>query len=540
MENKRVAVYCRVSTDEQAEHGFSLSDQERKGRAQAVVKGLEVVRYHDANNGAYVDDGVSGTTPADERPALRQLLQDCRDKKIDAVCFTKLDRLARNAKLLLTLWDEIEEYGCTIFVTDESIDTSTAVGRLTRTLLASLAEFERDTILARTMAGKAEKMRRGEAWCSTAPYGYRYVPRDRATHTPGRYEIDDETAPTVQRIFEMMAGGMSTIKVAETLTREGVPTQKRDKTGHSVWQFGTIRQMVDNPTYVGKAPRGRHRVGPRKDKDDKVIPGKKSRIRVAIEDVTLLDVPAIVTPELAATAQEQMRRNRQQSRRNAKNDYLLGGGIIKCGICNHTMSGTIHGRAQLVYYRCSHTAANGSRVMHDVKGRDIEPAVWGALCDLLHNPDTILNSLEALADEGSDHAQKMDADVARLEREAGAVEQEENRLLDLYLKERIALEVYDTKAAALTARRQALHASITGLADQRDAAIAHTLPTGDVRAMCAQIARGLKKLTFEERQQTVRTYITRLTATREAVEMEGILPVSEGVAIAPNIAALPC
>ncbi len=535
MEKKRVAVYCRVSTDEQAEHGFSLSDQERKGRAQAVVKGLEVVRYHDANNGAYVDDGVSGTTSASERPALRQLLQDCRDKKIDAVCFTKLDRLARNAKLLLTLWDEIEEYGCTIFVTDESIDTSTAVGRLTRTLLASLAEFERDTILARTMAGKAEKMRRGEAWCSTAPYGYRYIPRDRATHTPGRYEIDDETAPTVRRIFEMMAGGMSTIKVAETLTREGVPTQKRDKTGHSVWQFATIGQIVDNSTYIGKAPRGRLRVV-----SGKTSTGKQKRTHTAPEDVTLLDVPAIVTPELAAMAQGQMRRNRQQSRRNAKNDYLLGGGLIKCGICNHTMSGTIHGRAKLVYYRCSHTAANGSRVMHGVKGRDIEPAVWGALCDLLRNPGTILNSLEALADEGSDHAQNLDADIARLEREAGAVEQQENRLLDLYLSGDMAKDAYQAKAAALTARRHALRASVTGLADQRDAAIAHTLPTGNVRAICAQIARGLEKLTFEERQQTVRTYITRLTATREAVEMEGILPVSEGVAIAPNIAALPC
>src|SRR5262249_46307896 len=153
----------------------------------------------------------------------------------------------------------------TVVVIEEAIDTSTSTGRLIRNVLGAIAEFERDTILARTMGGKRAKIARDEVLRTPASacYAYRYVLRQRGKDgddpeesrrgQPGRLEIIEDLRPTAHRIYELVAGGTSTIKVAELLTREGVPTQK----GLTKWSFGTIRQIIKNPTYMGKAPHRR-------------------------------------------------------------------------------------------------------------------------------------------------------------------------------------------------------------------------------------------------------------------------------------------
>jgi len=114
---------------------------------------------------------------------------------IDAVITLKMDRLARNLKLLLTIWDDLEACGCDVVTVKESIDTTIPTGRLIRNVLGAIAEFERDTILERTLAGKHVKVtQRGEVMRSTAPYGYRLIRRDRSSNTPGYLEVDTTTA----------------------------------------------------------------------------------------------------------------------------------------------------------------------------------------------------------------------------------------------------------------------------------------------------------------------------------------------------------
>ncbi len=83
MDTKRVGIYCRVSTDEQAESGYSLEDQNTRCRAQTVAKGWEGVGE------PYIDDGVSGTLGIAHRPALKRLVQDVHAGKIDAVITLK-------------------------------------------------------------------------------------------------------------------------------------------------------------------------------------------------------------------------------------------------------------------------------------------------------------------------------------------------------------------------------------------------------------------------------------------------------------------
>ena len=134
----RAAVYCRVSTTGQTpeNHVDAL-------RAFAAARGWTVTEF--------VDHGVSGAK--DRRPALDSLLAACRRRQVDVVAITKLDRLARSVHHLVALGRELETLGVDLVVLDQTIDTTTPSGRLLFHVLAAIAEFERDLIRDRVIAG---------------------------------------------------------------------------------------------------------------------------------------------------------------------------------------------------------------------------------------------------------------------------------------------------------------------------------------------------------------------------------------------------
>jgi putative DNA-invertase from lambdoid prophage Rac len=139
----RVALYARVSTTEQ-----STELQVRDLLAYAERQGWAVPPEL-----RFTDDGISGVR--DNRPALDRLRALARAGKVEIVLATKLDRLGRSVGMILRFWDEADASGVRVVVTDQGIDTSTAAGRLQRTMLAAVAEFEREIILERTQAGIA-------------------------------------------------------------------------------------------------------------------------------------------------------------------------------------------------------------------------------------------------------------------------------------------------------------------------------------------------------------------------------------------------
>jgi DNA invertase Pin-like site-specific DNA recombinase len=134
----RAAVYCRVSTT-----GQTPENQVDALRAFAAARGWTVTEF--------VDHGVSGAK--DRRPALDSLLAACRRRQVDVVAITKLDRLARSVHHLVALGREFETLGVDLVVLDQTIDTTTPSGRLLFHVLAAIAEFERDLIRDRVIAG---------------------------------------------------------------------------------------------------------------------------------------------------------------------------------------------------------------------------------------------------------------------------------------------------------------------------------------------------------------------------------------------------
>ncbi len=134
----KAAIYARVSTFDQ-----EPENQLQEVRSYCAARGWTVTEY--------VDRGISGAK--DKRPALDHLLADAKRRKLDTVVCWRLDRLGRNLKHLITLLDELQALGVAFVSLAEGIDATTPAGKLQMHILGAMAEFERERIRERVMAG---------------------------------------------------------------------------------------------------------------------------------------------------------------------------------------------------------------------------------------------------------------------------------------------------------------------------------------------------------------------------------------------------
>ena len=201
---EQIALYLRVSSEEQRERETIVLQREFLEQ-YCELYGLDVADI-------YEDDGVSGTIPLHERPGGRRLLEDAKESKFEAVLVSKLDRLGRTLLVIVDAHDRLQEAGGGVALISgrEPIDTSNPSGRLIFQMLASFAEYERETIGERTRAGQRRAHSRGRQM-GTIPYGYDIVERD------GAFVVVEEEAHMVREIVSNIAAGATLCSEAKRL-----------------------------------------------------------------------------------------------------------------------------------------------------------------------------------------------------------------------------------------------------------------------------------------------------------------------------------
>lgn len=300
-----IALYCRVSTDEQAQHGYSIGNQRERLEAFCVSQGWQNYQF-------YVDDGYTGTNM--DRPALKKMIRHIEKGEISTVVVYKLDRLSRKQKdVLFLLEDVFEANGVSFKSATEPFDTSTPLGKAMLGILAVFAQLERDTIVERVTSGRRRRVRTGKWYGGRVPFGYRWNAEDEVL------EIVPEQAELVKKVFSMYLQGNSYLSIADWLAA---------RTKDRVIDHSVIRDMLQRPVYTGHfnnagvLVRGNHE--------------------------------AIIDMETFERVQKEIQRRKEG--RAPLGNYLLSG-LLKCGVCGgpviHVIArGGKNNRIKYHYYAC--------------------------------------------------------------------------------------------------------------------------------------------------------------------------------------------
>lgn len=239
MIKKRVFIYVRVSTIEQAEEGYSLGEQEDRLKKYCEAMGWEVVKV-------YIDPGYSGGNM--ERPGLKEMISEIENGNADIVLVDKLDRLSRSQFDTLYMIQKIfMPNECAFVSRAEAFDTSTPFGRAMIGILAVFAELERERIKERMKEGKAGRAKEGKyRGGAYYPTGYDY------NEETGFLEINEYDAMQVREVFRLFNQRTPIYTIMNIMNEQGYTTSIGKGKGKGKWNETRIRKMLDNQTYIGK------------------------------------------------------------------------------------------------------------------------------------------------------------------------------------------------------------------------------------------------------------------------------------------------
>ncbi|MBF0570835.1 MAG: recombinase family protein [Candidatus Omnitrophica bacterium] len=368
MENRmKVAIYIRVSTDEQAHEGYSLEVQEEFLRKYAQNNGWKL--YCPKNDEIYRDD-ESGYSL--NRPALRQLLTDASQKKFDIVLVYKVDRCSRRLQDLLNLVDELESYGIALKSATEPYDTTTSAGKLMFQQLGSFAEFERNRIIERVIPGMKKSLEKGNWLGGYTPYGYTRNKEQKSL------DVNPKEAEVIKLIFSQYIQNKTVSYIAGYLTEKGYKSRLNGKFYPSL-----VCDILKNKLYMGILEWGRRTV-------DKAEKKKTGRTRIILGDprniiLTKGKHEPLISQEDFDLVQEKLVENRKGRKVRSNNAGYPLTGILYCGECNHRFRGAnvLAGRnttKRIRYYRCCGNSDHDANCKNlSIRSQYVESVVYEIL-----------------------------------------------------------------------------------------------------------------------------------------------------------------
>lgn len=469
----KVAIYTRVSTIEQAEEGYSISEQQDKLKKYCDIKDWKVARV-------YTDPGFSGSNV--NRPSLQQLISDCKNHMFDAVLVYKLDRLSRSQKDTLYLIEDVfNKNGVDFISLSENFDTSTAFGKAMIGILSVFAQLEREQITERMTLGRVGRAKAGKAmsW-SNCPFGY--------TIQKEIYEIDPFRAEIVKRIYRDYLAGISITAIKNNLNEEG-------HVGKNInWSYRTVRQILDNIVYAGYI----------KYKNE-IYPGLHRPI------VSLSDYKKV-------QAELEKRRITQAELHNPRpfrTKYMLSG-LMRCGYCNSVLQirTIIYRNGKRSHrYHCpsSKPHKNSPYKRHDfdcgfkfVRKTEIERLVIDEIKKLPLNMDKVINN-----QENKDVAKEIQAIKAELQQ----VEKKQDKLVDLYLLDNINVDELNKKNDELSKQKENLQKRLNSLTDNKKKEKIEDFIKN------AKEAKNIDKLDYEKQKVIVRNLVSGIKVFNDKVEI---------------------
>lgn len=462
-----IAVYARVSTAQQAEHGYSLETQIEACRKKAVEMGAVTIKE-------YIDDGYSGAYL--ERPALDSLRDAVAQKLHDAVIIYDIDRLSRDTMHLLLLTEEMEKNTKLIYVNSEY--NRTPEGQLFFEIRGSFAKYERIKIQDRFQRGKRGKLRKGLPISDHGVYGYDWDGTN--------YVINPQQAEIVRQIFGRyihLPGGYRTI--IDWLEKQGIPSPK----GLPRWSDYGMQQIIHRQMYTGE-------YYAYTTYNKKVSASHFERIPRDSSEWIPMSCPAIISKETFQQAQNKINRNKTQRIREVKKKALLSG-VLYCASCGRKLQACCDARRETPYefYQCyAVTQKDTSCQNHSVSAEVVDTMVWAIIEKVCKN-ETMLKKYLAQ----NQPTQKDDSSA--IQKELDGIEAKRNAIMAWFSANLITAEESTAKLTALKKQEQSLQEKLqTKKTD---------IPTDQI------VKDAKKKITHEQKRQFILQHIDKVILLRK-------------------------
>ena len=374
----RVALYIRVSGEEQKIKGLSLEAQQERLEAYAREKGWIVT-------GVYIDAAKTARKNMHKRAEFQKMIESVKRNEVDLLLFCRLDRWFRSVADYYKVMEILQAHGCDWKTIDEEYDTTSANGRLYINVKLSIAQNEADICGERIDVVFDSKIAHGTVVSGSCPFGYR-------VNGEKRLEVLPEEAVIVQDAFNHFES---------TVSQRGTIKYIRETYGVN-WCDATFRRMLLESLYTGIYDRG----------------GRKN------ENFC----PAIISREQFDKVQSLLKRN---SRSAPSGRVYIFTSILKCSECNHNMVGRVAGRNRAYYYRCNQHFQRG-RCSHKAEAREDVIEKW-----LFDNLESELNRVRLEWEVKAAEKKK-----AALRTDKAALKRKLTKLKELYVNELIDIEEY--------------------------------------------------------------------------------------------------
>ena len=417
----RAALYGRVSTQEQAQHGVSLDDQRERLKALATLEGWQIA-------GIYIDEGVSGGT--DNRPQLQNLMFDAKAGCFDLVAVTKVDRFFRNTRLLLDYIHTLKQYNVSFIANAEGIDTRNAgIGNIILALLAAIAEWERERIGERVSDCRMHLKAKGQWSSGRTLYGFRF------NNISKQMEICEPEAAAIRYAFSEFTrpeGSIGIVRLAEKMNETTYLTPRTfgKPIKNNFWTRGTILRMLHHPAYKG---------GP--------------------SELWKYKTPRIVEPEMWDMAQKRLSSNRHFKPSVATKTEFQG--RLVCGLCGHRLAVGYNNANRRVYEcpgrrKTNHLDGSERCTLPRFVAQELDQKLKAKVEELCNDPKLLLEYLKKYSDNLKSEQKRLSERLQPLDAEASQL-RDDMVILDARLEmKRITPAVYKDRMSNLQKRIQDL------------------------------------------------------------------------------------
>lgn len=438
--------YTRVSTTDQARHGFSLDSQIERCKDRA----MNTHGYKEDEIITLVEAGGSGDDP--NRPALNYALYLMEKGLGKKIIILHPDRLSRDNILQGIVSRKIWSLGVDIDFIEFDVDPNNPESMLMYNIQGSIAQYNKAKILANSKRGRIQKAKKGEIPSFKRLYGYSF------NQDIDMLEINESEEEIIKLMVDMLLNdGKSCNQIAKELSVRGI-----EAPNGNIWYQTTVTRILRNEDYLGTFYYGKSQVVQNN--------GKRKQVPRPKEEWIAVPIPPILDNEIFQKVQMQID-NMSKNKGRKSTSYLLKG-IAKCGRCGGAAGSGITSKVQAgtyKYYACRKKASKGYEVgtgknTNVCKGRNwrvdiVDEVVWGWLVRQLSNPKEIIESLNKLANDSSQY-QRLESDKIHIEKQLTEIKKEELKYAMLFGKDKLTEEMYDQLNEPLKKQKEALESDL--------------------------------------------------------------------------------